>query len=254
MFRNFLVNLLKFDKDAGSSGAGGEGGSSQADDKSKKGGEANGGSNGGGSTDDKSGGANGGGEGGELDVTKLDPKVQKLIADLRKENGDHRKKNKILSESQEKLKKTLIDTGVIDNDEEPTEEKLKNVTQTNEQLNMRSAILEAAVENNVSKDDLKYFTFLIQEAVSGLKDDEELTDAQIADIAKAAKRNGNPMTTTSVDNSKDNSTKKPGASGEVTVEQFAKMNMGEKTAIYVKDKDLYNRMMAEAKEKNLLIK
>jgi hypothetical protein len=201
-------------------------------------------------------GKDGKGDKGELDVSKLDPKVQKLIKDLRKENGDARKRNKTLDESHSKLKKSLIEAGIIENDEEDPQEKLKNVTAMNDGLAFNSAVLEAAVEHGVGKADLKYFRFLVQEKVAELKDGEEIDADAMAELAKASRRTASSNGSTSVDGKgggEGGTAPKPGASGDVTLEQFCKMNMGEKSALYLKNAALYNGLMAEAKSKKMLL-
>lgn len=190
------------------------------------------------------------GEADAVDIAKLDPKVQKIISDLRKENGDWRTKNKSLSENHTKLKKSLIEAGIIENDEEAPEEKLKSIQTQHEQSVFQNIILESAIEHGVAKDDLKYFSFLVNEKVNELEDDAELTAEDIALIAKQAKRTVATPANTSVDGKPPANA---GAPSDVTLDRFVKMNMGEKTELYLKNKDAYTRLMAEAKEKRMLM-
>lgn len=189
---------------------------------------------------------------GELDVSKLDPKVQKLIKDLRGENANSRKRNKELSESHGKLKKSLVDAGFIEDDEEAPEEKLKKVSAQNEVATFQNAILETAIEHGVGKQDLKFFRFLVQEKLSELGDDEELGAEELSELAQQARsRSGTQASGTTSVNS--GTPPQPGASGAVTLDKFVKMNMGEKTELYLKNKDLYSQLMAEAKSKRMLV-
>jgi hypothetical protein len=163
---------------------------------------------------------------------------------------------KNLDESHNKLKKALVEAGIIENDEEAPEEKLKTVSAQNELASFNNAVLESALEFGVSKADLKYFRFLVQEKVAELKDGEELDDAAMGEIAKQAKRtqaNGGGSTSVGSGGGEGGSAPKPGASDGVTLEQFCKMNMGEKSALYLKNAALYNQLIAEAKSKKMLV-
>jgi hypothetical protein len=198
------------------------------------------------------------GDEGKLDVSKLDPKAQKLISDLRKENAERRKALKSTSDQHSKLKKALIDAGVIENDEEAPEEKLKTVTAQNELNVFNSAILEAAVEHNVGKESLKYFKFLVNERVAELGDDEELSAEDLAELAGQARKTSAPKKkSTSVEGAngdeEGDGTPPPGGDGAVTLDQFMRMNMGEKSAFFLKNRKLYDQYMAEAKAKKLFV-
>lgn len=190
----------------------------------------------------------------KLDVSTLDPKAQKLIKDLRKENADARKRNKNLDENQGKLRAALVEAGIIEGDDGDPETAVKSLKAQNEQAVFHNAILESAVEYGVGKADLKYFRFLVQEKVAELKDGEELGDDDLAELAKQAKRPA-ASASTSVTGGEGGEPppKKPGASGDVSLEQFAKMNTGEKSALYLKNADLYNQLHAEAKSKKMLL-
>jgi hypothetical protein len=238
---------------SGTEGQNNEGNASQVDSTA----------NGGKSQSDSSGSANAGGEQSgsgdndrELDVSKLDPKIQKLIKDLRSENANSRQKNKSLAESHGKLKSALVEAGIIENDEEAPEEKLKKVSAQNEVATFQNAILETAIEHGVGKEDLKFYRFLVQERIAELGDDEELSAEELAVLASQAKsrRGGQTSNSTSVGQGSNGGTPPaPGGQGTITVEKFAKMNIGEKTEIYLKNKDLYSQLMAEAKAKKMLV-
>lgn len=199
-------------------------------------------------------GAGGEGEGdSQFDIEKLDPRAKKLISDLRRENGDHRVKNKALTESHSKLKKSLVEAGIIEDDEEKPEEKLKQVTSGLQGATLKNAILEAAIENGVGKEGYKYFQYLVQDKLSSLEDDAELTEDDLAELALEARgRAGGASGTTSVGDSKDKPN--PKGSGEVTLDQFTNMNITEKTVLFKSNPDLYNRLFAEAKSKKLHIR
>lgn len=196
-------------------------------------------------------------EDGELDVSKLDPKAQKLIKNLRTENADRRKQLKTANEGHGKLKKALIEAGLIENDEEAPEEKLKSVTAKNEMAVFNNAILEAAVEHGVRKENLKYFRFLVQERVAELEEGEELDPKELVTLAGQAKKvMGGAKKSTSVEGNDDDEsteTPPPGGEGATTLDQFLRMNMSEKSALFVKNRKLYDQFMSEAKQKKLLV-
>lgn len=193
------------------------------------------------------------GDSGELDVSKLDPKVQKLIKDLRNENAGSRKSNKALTESHGKLKKALVEAGIIEDDEEAPEEKLKAITAQHEVSVVNNAILETAIEHGVGKDDLKYFRFLVQEKFETLGEDEELDSDQLAELAAEARKRSGTQATGSTSVTEKGKAPAPGATGAVSLDQFVKMNMGEKSELYTKNPATYNQLMAEAKSKKRLL-
>ncbi len=192
------------------------------------------------------------GKEGEFDISKLDPRAQKLIHDLRKENGDHRIKNRALAEGQEKLKKAMVEAGIIEDDEGDPQEKLQAVGAQLQGATVKGGILEAGIEYGVGKEGLKYFEFLVADRLQTLGDDEELTQEDLAELAKEARGRQNPVTsTTSVPGNKSPN---PQASGEVTLDQFVQMSITDKSLLYTKNPDLYNRLFSEAKAKKLLFK
>jgi hypothetical protein len=190
---------------------------------------------------------------GKIDLSTLDPKVQKLISDLRNENANSRQKNKSLAESHGKLKQALIETGLIEDDSPNPEEHLKNVKAQNEVALFQNGILEAAFEYGVNKENLKYFQYLVSERLSQLQDEEELTEEDLSFLAQEARRGTSTNTngSTSVDGK---SSPKPGApAGQVNLDQFVKMNIGEKTELFMKNKELYTTLMSEAKSKRMIV-
>jgi hypothetical protein len=193
---------------------------------------------------------------GKLDVSKLDPKVQKLIKDLRKENAGSRKEKQATADQLSKLKKSLVEAGIIEGEDEAPEEKIQKLTAETQVATFENAVLQSAVEHGVGKADLKYFKFLVQERVSELKDGEELDDDAMAELAKSAKRSapGNGgSTSVGGKGGEGGSAPAPGGSGDVTLDVFVKMNMGEKSALFLKQPDLYNKLIAEAKSKKVLV-
>jgi hypothetical protein len=171
---------------------------------------------------------------------------------LRKENGDHRIKNKALVESHGKLKKALVETGIIKDDDEAPEEKLKTVSAQLNGSTVKNAVLEAAIEHGVGKENLKFFEFLVSDKLASLEDDQELTEDDLESLAVQARgrQSGNSGTTSVGGKEKPD----PQGSSEVNLDQFVGMSIAEKDQLFKKNPDLYNRLFSEAKAKNLLIR
>lgn len=198
-----------------------------------------------------SSGKGGDDEDGDLDDSKLDERTKKYVEKLRRENAKHRTKasgnGTRLAKLEESLKKILGGE-----DDEPVEKKLESATAKTEALQFETAVLEAAIEHGVSKEDKKYFKFLVSERLSEMEEGAELPDEELADLAKAAKRAnagaGKSAGRSSVDDQKGGG-KDPGRNRNVTVDQFVAMTVLEKSELYTSNKALYETLFAEAKAK-----
>lgn len=205
-------------------------------------------------TDDTTGADDGEGDDGEGDFS--DPeKVKAEIKKLRAEAAKHRNKAKAVSEQlasvngkMSGLKKAL---GVEDENEDP-EAKLKAQQAKSDALEVELSVVHLARDHEVPKESEQYFRFLLGQKLESLEEGEELSDEQVEELAAEAKKvSGKPA---------NNSTglgggKKPPADngkGALTVEQFVKLNTGEKSAIYAKNPSEYSRLFSEAREKRLL--
>jgi len=185
-----------------------------------------------------------------------DEKTHNYIKKLRSENARYRKSakdqesnagnaKKQLNELQENLKKTLG----LEEDVSP-EEKVKQLKAAVESTEFEKALLEAAYEQGVPAADKDYFEFLIRKEAASLNDDEELSEEKIAEIAtkvkaRGSQQGGKPKGTGSPQPSDD-----PGPS--VTAQEFAAMTVGEKSSIYQKNPQLYEKLMSEVRQKKLL--
>lgn len=208
------------------------------------------------------------GDGGDLGFTD---KQLAYVKGLRKEAADYRTKAKDLESKHSALEgrfsklegglKKLF--GDEDSDLTP-EQKLEQAQAQNESLAFQSAITEAALENGVMKQDYEYFSFLVSKAAEKLGDNEELTADDIAKLALQAKGRGAPgndgNSSTSVGGKKEGdgsqSQDPPNPStgdGEVTLEQFCGMSIGEKSALYQKNQDLYKSLHDQARKAGRLI-
>jgi len=115
---------------------------------------------------------------------------------------------------------------------------------------MENAILSIAVQNNIGADSLEYFQFLVSKRANELQEGEELTDEDlkpILDEVKSKQKSTQASTSVSPDQTKTN----PNAGSDVTLEQFAKMGMLDKSALFRKNPQLYESLMAQARTKKL---
>lgn len=198
-------------------------------------------------------------DGDEDDGEELDAKAAKsLIKKLRAENAKHRNKNKELSgkvsnveAKLDGLKKAL---GVGGEDDESPEDKIKKLQAEKEQLQMEHSLAELSREHEIPKQHDKYFRYLLAEKFDGLSDGEELSDEDIQEVVEQVKALGTGSApgkgSTGLNN--NGGRRAPSKGDEITVEQFAKMNTGEKSALYVKNPALYKTLFDGAVEKRLL--
>lgn len=198
----------------------------------------------------------------EVDEDELDEKTKAYLAKLRKENAGHRTKNKELISKlsmSETQKKKILEAAGIEVDTETPEEKLKALSGETQQLAFRSAILESAVEHGIGKDSLKFFEFLIADAVEALEEGEELSDeAMAAIITQVKKAGGGKTANTSVGNGdgkggKNPPNPNPGADDKVTLEKFIRMSITEKSKLYETNLDLYTELTAQARAQRKLV-
>jgi hypothetical protein len=200
-----------------------------------------------------------GGDGEEPDESKLDEKTKKYLAKLRKENATHRTKAKDLKskfEDSEAKRKAILKAAGIDDDTAPPEERLKASEKEKQNLAFRNAILESAVSNGIPNDRLKYYQFLISEAVSELEEGEELSEGKLAEIVSEAKKGGSKGAANSTVGAGGTGNGNPNPSGgedKITLEKFCSMSILQKSALYEKNRDLYAALVAEAKAKKKLV-
>jgi hypothetical protein len=194
---------------------------------------------------------------GDLDDSKWDEKTAAYIKKLRKEAADNRAKKKDLASQlkvSEEQKRAILKAAGIETEESDPTETLKKTTQANETLALRNAILEKAVAYGVGNDKLKYFQFLVMDAMENLEEGEELDEEALETLAKQCRSKG--MGNTSV-NGKGGKGGNPNPDDdknkEVTVGKFITMNMGQKEELYRSNPDLYKRLTSEARRTGKLI-
>lgn len=189
-----------------------------------------------------------GGSGDDLDGMSPED-MKKVIKDLRKENAASRTKSK----SQEDSFKTLSEqlSGIkkhlgIKDDVDPAEQ-IKGLTAKTEDLELELSLQQLARAHNIPVEHDEYFRFMIGKKTSALKDDEELGEDAIKEVVeevqkysgfKSAKPNKNG---TGVDeNGGGKKDPASGGGGGMTPEQFAKLNINEKSKLYVDNKPEYD--------------
>lgn len=224
--------------------------SGKADDKDKDKNKP-GGDPGGAGGDDVGGdpGGTGDDEGsGDDDGDLSQEDLKKLVAKLRKENATHRAKNKSLEDSFTSVKGELGKVKAalnIKDDEEDPKTALSKLQAQNESQQMDLAISNLAIENGISKDQLKFFKFLLAEKFEELEEGVEISDDDISEVVQQVKgaSSGKKQNSTG----SDGKPPKPNTPAEVTAEQFASMTLAERTEVYDKNPTLYDQLMAKTR-------
>jgi hypothetical protein len=201
---------------------------------------------------------NPGGEGqGTDEFDYSDPeKVQKELKKLRKENASRRvsskEANEKLAKMEETQKKLKVALG-LEEEDDPAEQ-VESLRSQNEALQMEIQLNSIASELEIPAKGQKYFKFLIHDRLSELEEGEELSDEDLAEIAKEVKgMGGNAPSSTGVNSGgQGGGGKAPSKGDEMTVEQFGQMSLTEKSALYQKNPKEYERLFSAAKEKGLV--
>lgn len=195
---------------------------------------------------------------GEDDSIFSDPKkAAELVKSLRTENAKHRTKNKELGSKLAAMEGTLGKLkkafGGEEDDESDPAEKVAELSSANERLTMELHLRDIARESGVPAEREKYFRFLLAEKLEALEEGEELGEEDIAEAVKAATDGFAPKkSSTGVKPGTGDAPNPDSKPGDVTVEQFVKMNSGEKSQLYTKNPDLYQKLFAEAVAKKIL--
>jgi len=186
------------------------------------------------------------------DDPKWDEKTKAYIKKLRDESASHRTKSKDLASKlqlSEKQKKDILKAAGIETESEKPEELVKVLSAGNNELAFRTAVLQSALEQGIASDDVEYYEFLIRKATAELDESDELSEDALRDIAKKCKKT--KSTSTSVGNG-GKSPPNPDGNSQLTLDQFVRMNISEKSLLYQKQPELYSQLWAEAKSKKRL--
>lgn len=176
------------------------------------------------------------------------------VGNLRKENGSRRVENKSLSERLGKiesgLKKSL---GVDDKEEVDLNEKVTGLTNQLMENQLNHSIIEMAYENEIPKDQIPYFKFLLNESFAVLGEEEELPEERLKEIVQKVKGVSQKPANSSVNGGANNDPSKDQKKdySKITPEQFAKMGDSEKNTLFKTDRSRYDALFLEAKQKRL---
>jgi hypothetical protein len=187
----------------------------------------------------------------KVDLSELPESVQEYIKDLRSENAERRTKARTIEDRMTQLEKGLKSAlGIEDENEMSLEDQVNVLSHQSDNLAFQNAVLMVAVENGLNKDQAEYLQFLIGQQGESLGENEEISDELFDELLGKAKLVGGntAMATSSVDGDR----KDPEQTAGVTVEQFANMNLVQKTKLRQDSPDLYNKLFAEAAKKRML--
>lgn len=187
-----------------------------------------------------------------IDESTLDERTKNYLKRMRAENAKHRTRANKLETEFESVKARLKGlVGGEDGDDETPEQKIEGLASSVNSLSMENAILSIAVQNNIGADSLEYFQFLVSKRTNELQEGEELTDEDlkpILDEVNSKRKSTQSSTSVSPDQTKTN----PTAGSEITLEQFSKMGMLDKSALFRKSPQLYESLMVQARTKKLI--
>jgi archaellum component FlaC len=200
---------------------------------------------------------------GERDLGWTDEQ-KAYIEGLRKESAKYRSRAKNLDGELQSVNQRLskFESGLKnmfggEEDQELTpEETIYQLQAHNEALEMQNAITEVALEYGVGAQDMGFFRYLLNERAAVMEEGEELTEDDLEEIISEVRaRGGQPANTSVTGDVTASGVDSPEAdSGDgVTFEQFQTMSLGEKSALYQKSPDLYNRLAAAAKKARVRI-
>lgn len=233
-YRNRMLMEPKKDDESGGGGGGDDKKDPPADDEK-----------------DKKPGADDNKDKKEFDISSLPQEAQDLIKNLRKENGKHRTDKNLTAAELEKFKKAFKIISGEDDEEEP-EVKLSKVSEELSSAKMKTAMLELAYENNIPTDQRDYFEFLMSKKLESLEEGEELSEEGLAEIVAKVTKKGPANTSTKEDGKGDGKKAPAGQADGVTLDQFLAMGMLAKSKLYSEKPEIYNALLAEAKQKKLL--
>jgi hypothetical protein len=186
---------------------------------------------------------------GSNDVNALPEWAQKELKDLRGEAGKYRTQNKTLSERLAKIEGGLKGIfGEEDDDQADPGEKLQRVSQVNQTLEVRNAMLQLALENGIGMDNYEFFEFKMGKALEALEEGQEMSEEQLAEIISGVKvqsvSSKGPANSTTT---KDDQKKPADGSKKISQEEFNKMGIMARSKLFQENKELYNELMSNAK-------
>lgn len=195
----------------------------------------------------------------ELDLSTLPKEAQDYIKKLRRESAKYRTKATNLESSYSQLTNRVRQVAGGGEEGEEAEMSVEQRLEIHEQntatLAFDNAVLACAVDHGIDAAGLKYFRFLVNEKASELGEGEELSDEDLAEIAEEARsttgrgRKGAKTSVTGDEGGKGGEGKAPVGKNTVTIEQFAKMTVSQKSDLQKNNPDLYAALFQEAVQK-----
>ena len=175
--------------------------------------------------------------------------AQKMVKDLRKENASYRTKAKALEERMGTIESGLKSIfGGEEGNEIPPEQQLGMAQQQLEAFATQNQILGLAIEHGIPKEGVKYFNYLLNDRIESLEEGEEIGEEDIAALAQEARAKSGGIPGGNTTSVQPNSAPKQGSqSGEVSLEQFGRMTIEERTQLFRKNPNRYHSLMAEMK-------
>ena len=187
-----------------------------------------------------------------------DEKTKAYIQKLRSENAGHRSKNKELAskfKTSEDQKKAMLKAAGIETDEVPPEQVIQSLSAESQTLAFSNAVLGIALQHGIPAEDVDFLEFAIQKAANGLGEGEELSDEALGDIvAKGKGRGGNRSSSTSVGTGgTGGGAPPPGETGKISLDDFCRMSITQKSNLFLKNAALYESLKNEAKAKKRFV-
>lgn len=181
------------------------------------------------------------------------PEQKAYLEKLRKENAKFRTRSKELDSKYSNLntKFSKIENGLKslfgegEGSETDPEVQVSQLTEALQAKDIQHSITELAYDHAVPKEDKEYFEYLMMKRLQNLGEDEELGEDDIAEIAKQAKARKGAGASSVGTGDKPNGAANPTA---ITLAQFKKMSITEKSALYGKNPKLYESLTIQAKE------
>jgi hypothetical protein len=120
------------------------------------------------------------------------------------------------------------------------EEQVHALQARNEQLEMQSAMNEAATEYGVSQPQQEYFEYLVNKTLNGLKEGEELSEQGLEEIAKKA-NGAAASSSTSIDGGAGQEPAQNDPGG-ISIDAFMAMGIMERSKLYSQNPKLYEQL------------
>jgi hypothetical protein len=205
------------------------------------------------------GGAGDENKGGDsLDESKLDEATKNYIRKLRNESAKYRTRANQSKQELDDTKKRLSKLAGGEDDEAPPEQVIEALSTRSAVAEFDNAILTLAVENNITKEGLSYFRFLVNEQAGQLEEGEELDEEVLATIAKQVRKvhgqaSGQNNSSAGTGANGGGQPPKPGADGGVTLDKFCQMGVLQKSKLYQDNPELYTRLVDEARANKRLV-